>query len=101
MSLTVGEFRDRVPNFDEMNIGDKISVDGTVHHITDKEVRSPAPGETVYHLHLREDDDEYIVAWGSEHTSERLWIHPHGSDPMTDGTEITEIDYHRQPTNEE
>lgn len=101
MSLTVGEFRDRVPNFDEMQAGDEISVDDTVYTISDKEVRSPGPGETVYHLHLREDDDEFVVAWGSGHTSERLWIHPRGSDPMTNGTAITEIDYRRQPTPEE
>ena len=94
MPLTTADFRTMTPDFEEIEIGERISVNDTDYTVSNKETRSPSPGEIVYYLYLREDGEVYVISWGSEHRVESLWIRSEGSDPMTDGAKVSEVDYH-------
>jgi hypothetical protein len=76
-----------------VNIDDTIVVNGTSYTVTDKETRSPGPGEVTVSLYLNTENYARVLSWNDAHTVETVWIHDRGMDPMTDGTEVETIEY--------
>ena len=93
MAVTVSEFQQHLPEFEEIAIGDGIAVNGIEFEIVNKETRSPAPGETVYYLFLRDDEQVEVLSWNPAHTVEAVWLYDEGTDPMSEGDEVESVEY--------
>jgi hypothetical protein len=93
MSVTVSEFRDQVPPFEEIEQGATLAVNGTKYAITEKETRSPGPGESTHYLYLDGTADRRVVSWSPGHTVESVWIYDAGADPMTEAEEVDSVAY--------
>lgn len=93
MAVTVSEFQQQFPEFEEIAIGDRIAVNGVEFEIVDTESRSPAPGETVYYLSLHDGEQTEVLSWNPAHTVETLWLYDEGADQMSEGEEVESVEY--------
>ena len=93
MPVTASEFQQAVPEFDDVERGKVVSVNGTEYTLTDKETRSPSPGEFVHYLYLERGETTNVVSWNPAHSSETVWMYPESSDPMTEGSEVESVEY--------
>ncbi|MXR41245.1 hypothetical protein GRX01_07830 [Halobaculum sp. WSA2] len=97
MTVTIDDLREKLPDFEEIKVGDRLTVNDDGYDVADKEARSPSPGESVYYLTLARDNSEQVLSWNPSHDVETAWIHPSGSNPMTSGHEVESIEYCGSP----
>jgi hypothetical protein len=93
MVLSVSELKEELPEFSEIDLGDTISVDGVAYQVVEKETQSPSPGERVRYLHLNAEDQTKVLSWGTGQTVESVWIYEEGTESMTDGVEVQQLQY--------
>lgn len=89
--MSVSELQNELPEFDDIQTGERLSINGSKMTILDKETRSPAPGEELHRLTLASEKPDQILEWNPAHSVETVWIYPAGTDPMVDGTEVESI----------
>ncbi|SFF83632.1 hypothetical protein SAMN04488063_0469 [Halopelagius inordinatus] len=94
MAVTTSEFLQDVPEFDELEPGEKVTVNDVEYTIIDKETRWPSPGESVHYLYLECGETINVVSWNPAHSSEAVWLFPKGSDPMTEGVDVESVTFH-------
>lgn len=93
MPLSVSDLKESLPEFDEIERGSVLAVNGAEYTVSGKEVRSPGPGESVYYLFLSAKEENRVLSWSPGHSTETVWVYDKGENPMTDGEEVQEVEY--------